>query len=131
MNERANAIETNKLPEIVEVDTSVATLLNGIDAPDESEFPLRELRGLDKTMQTYRDELVNNLGKLSELDKSIDAEETKLKGLAEDHKNRPSIEKTIRDLQSLSGQTRGLIGNFCSIAGSNLKDKRNNKSYLK
>ena len=70
LNERAQAIETNKLPEIVEeVDTSVATLLNGVDANDESEFTLRELRGLDKTMQTYRGELLNNLGKLTEIDK--------------------------------------------------------------
>ena len=51
-------------------------------------------------MQTYRGELVNNIGKLSELDKSIDAEETKLKGLAEDNENRPAIEKTLRDLKS-------------------------------
>ena len=58
LNERANAIETNKLPEIVEeVDTSVETLINGIDAPDESECTLRELRGLEKTMQTYRGSL--------------------------------------------------------------------------
>ena len=75
LNERANAIKTNKLPEIVEeVDNSIATLLNGIDAPDESEFTLRELRGLDKTMQTYRGELVNNLGKFTEIDKNIASE---------------------------------------------------------
>ena len=50
-------------------------------------------------MQTYRGELVNNLGKLSELDKMISSEETKLKGLAEDNENRTSIEKSLRDLR--------------------------------
>ena len=101
LNERANAIGMNKLPEIVEeVDTGVATLLNGMDANDEGEFILRELRGLDKTMQTYRGELVNNMGKLTEIDKNISSEETRLKGLAEDNADRPAIERNLRDMRS-------------------------------
>ena len=39
---------------------------------------LRELRGLDKVMQTNRGELTNNLAKLSELDKHIALEKWKL-----------------------------------------------------
>ena len=65
LNAKAAAVEMSELPEISrEVDSSVVTMLNNIDAPiDGSEFTLRELRGLDKTMQAYRGELVNNLGK--------------------------------------------------------------------
>jgi len=64
-----------ELPEIArEIDNNITTMLSGIDAPIEgSEFTLRELRGLDRTMQTVHGELVNNLGKLSELDKSINS----------------------------------------------------------
>ena len=51
-------------------------------------------------MQMYPGELVNNLEKLSELDKSIDAEETKLKGLAEDNESRPALERNLRDLRT-------------------------------
>jgi len=70
-------------------------LLSGIDAPDGSEFTLLELRGLDKAMQTYRGELINNLGKLSELDKNIAAEEAKLKNLPHDNENRRTIENSF------------------------------------
>ena len=42
----------------------VVSMLNSIKTPiDESEFTLRELRGLCKAKQTYRGELVNNLEK--------------------------------------------------------------------
>ena len=40
------------------------------DAP----LPLREIRGLDKALQTIRGELVNNLAKLTELDNHITRE---------------------------------------------------------
>ena len=51
-------------------------------------------------MQTYRGELVNNLGKLTEIDKNIASEETRLKGLAEDNADRPAIERNLRDMRS-------------------------------
>ena len=46
------------------------------DAPDQ--LSLRELRALDKALQTTRGELVNNLAKLTELDKHITREQNKL-----------------------------------------------------
>jgi hypothetical protein len=39
---------------------------------------LRELRGLDRAMQTTRGELTNNLAKLTQLDSDIGREQTKL-----------------------------------------------------
>ena len=44
------------------------------DAP----LPLREIRGLDKALQTIRGELVNNLAKLTELGNHITREQNKL-----------------------------------------------------
>jgi hypothetical protein len=41
-------------------------------------FPMRELLGLDKSLQTIRGELTNNLAKLGELDKHIEREKEKL-----------------------------------------------------
>ena len=46
------------------------------DAPDQ--LSLREIRALDKALQTTRGELVNNLAKLTELDKHITREQNKL-----------------------------------------------------
>ena len=45
---------------------------------DDPSLNLRELRGLDRALQTVRGELVNNLAKLSELDNDISAEKRKL-----------------------------------------------------
>ena len=99
---KATAVEMSELPEIArEIDNNVVITLSGIDAPVEgSEFTLRELRGLDRTMQTVRGELVNNLGQLSELDKSIVTKETRLKNLSQDDDKRPEIERSLRDLRS-------------------------------
>ena len=47
------------------------------DAPEQS-LPLREIRGLNKALQTIRGELVNNLAKLTELDNHITREQNKL-----------------------------------------------------
>ena len=44
----------------------------------EASLPLREIRGLDKALQTIRGELVNNLAKLTELDNHITREQNKL-----------------------------------------------------
>ena len=73
LSARAEAVEMAELSIIVQqVDDSVIMMLRGIDAPtDGSEFTLRELRGLDYTMRTYRGDLVNNLGKLKALDENI------------------------------------------------------------
>lgn len=59
---------------------------------------LREIRGLDKAMQTIRGELTNNLAKLSELDDHIALEKRKLDE-AEDEFSRRRIAERLRDLQ--------------------------------
>ena len=89
-----------ELPIIVQpVDDSVTLMLRGIDAPiDGSEFTLRELRGLDNTVRTYRGELLNNLGKLKTLDDNIAAEEARLNNLPLDDEHRPAIENQLKSL---------------------------------
>jgi hypothetical protein len=47
-------------------------------------LPMRELMGLDKALRRIQGELKNNMAKLSELDKHIDKESTKLQQLADD-----------------------------------------------
>ena len=69
---------------------------------DDSPLDLRELRGLDRALQTIRGELTNNLAKLSELDDHIAAEQRKLDeadagGVDEFIKRR--IAERLRDLQ--------------------------------
>ena len=54
----------------------------GID--DSGGFPLRELRGLNQALQRIRGELVNNLAKLTELDRNIALEREKLTELGGD-----------------------------------------------
>ena len=44
----------------------------------DASLPLREIRGLDKALQTIRGELMNNLAKLTELDNHITREQNKL-----------------------------------------------------
>ena len=56
-------------------DNEIDQVLGTIDDPP---FDLRELRGLDRALQTIRGELVNNLAKLSELDDHIALEKPKL-----------------------------------------------------
>ena len=93
-----------ELPVIVQqVDDSVTLMLRGNDAPiNGSEFTLRELQGLDKAMQTYRGELVNNLGKLEALDENIAAEEATLQNLPQNNENRRTIEDQLKSLHDES-----------------------------
>ena len=51
---------------------------------DSGGFPLRDLRGLDAALQRTRGELVNNLARLTELDKNIASERNKLTDLRDD-----------------------------------------------
>ena len=62
----------------------------------------RELRGLRSAMTRTRDELVNNLAKLSELDKHIALEESKLE-VATDETTKNIIAERLRKLQDLRG----------------------------
>ena len=73
-------------------------ITSDIEGHNENGLTLRELRGLDKTMQTYREALVDNIRKLRTLDENIASEETKLKTVTEG--DRPAIERSLRDLHS-------------------------------
>lgn len=73
--------------------------LDGILATvDDPPINLRELRGLDRALQTIRGELTNNLAKLTELDEHITMERRKLDE-AEDEFSRRRIAERLRDLQ--------------------------------
>ena len=62
---------------VVETTSSIMeTTFSEADAP--APLPLREIRGLNKALQTIRGELVNNLAKLTELDNHITREQNKL-----------------------------------------------------
>ena len=71
---------TNRIGELHETVESLETSMTdwGLELPDVENkrtqtegLTLRELQGLDKALQTTRGELVNNLAKLTELDKDI------------------------------------------------------------
>ena len=70
--------------------------LNFSDSP--LKLKLRELRGLDKAMQTIRGELTNNLAKLSELDSRIALEKRKL-DQAEDEFTKRRVAERLRSLE--------------------------------
>ena len=78
---------TNTIGELHETVESLETSMTDwvLELPDVENkrtqtegLTLRELQGLDKALQTTRGELVNNLGKLTELDKDIARNERKL-----------------------------------------------------
>ena len=72
-------------------------------APSETgepeQLPLRDLRALDKALQTNRGELVNNLAKLTELDNHITLEQNKLDEPDIGEFERRRIAERIRDLK--------------------------------
>ena len=76
------------------VQTMETTLTNMKDPP----LDLREIRGLDKALQTSRGELTNNLAKLTELDKHIALEKRKMSE-AEDEFTRRRAAERLRGLQ--------------------------------
>lgn len=76
-------------------ESQINEVLNTIS---ESPLNLRELRGLDRRLQTFRGELTNNLSKLTELDKHIALEKLKLTE-AEDDWAKHEIEKRLKDLE--------------------------------
>ena len=59
---------------------------------------IRELRGLDKTLQTIPGELTNNLAKLTDIDKDIAKEKQKLQA-AEDEISRKDITACLKNLE--------------------------------
>ena len=80
-------------------DTQIDEVLGTLDDPP---LTLREIRGLDKALQTIRGELTNNLAKLTELDDHIALEKRKLDEAdagGVDELIRPRIAERLRDLQ--------------------------------
>ena len=87
-------------------DATVETMLTdwNLELPDVANkhtqtegLTLRELRGLDKALQTTRGELVNNLAKLTELDKDIARNERKLQE-TEDETIKAEITARLKNL---------------------------------
>ena len=85
----ATAVKASSIVETMETTLS--------DAPEQ--LPLRELRGLDKALQTIRGELVNNLAKLTELDNHITREQNKLDDPDIVEFERQRITERIRNLK--------------------------------
>jgi hypothetical protein len=77
-------------------DEQVTAALSTMESPP---LNLRELRGLDRALQTIRGELVNNLAKLSDLDNHITLEKQKLEDAANDEFSRRRIAERLRSLQ--------------------------------
>ena len=69
------------------------------EAGESDQLSLREIRGLDKALQTIRGELVNNLAKLTELDNHITREQNKLDEPDIGEFERRRIAERIRDLK--------------------------------
>ena len=90
------ATETSDAIHRMETDSHVDELLGTLDDPLLS---LREIRGLDKALQTIRGELTNNLAKLTELDKHIALERQKLDTEGIDEFSRHCIADRLEDLQ--------------------------------
>ena len=70
-----------------EIDTAVKEVIEtevDITSINDPPLPMREILGLNQALQSIKGEMVNNLAKLSELDKSIEYEKEKL-AYADDH----------------------------------------------
>ena len=96
INAEAGNVKMQDLPAVAA--DAVKTLKTTLsDAPEQ--LPLREIRGLDKALQTIRGELVNNLAKLTELDNHITREQNKLDEPDIGEFERRRIAERIRDLK--------------------------------
>ena len=75
--------------------------LNTNDTEMQLNFPLREILALDKSLQTIRGELTNNLAKLGEIDNHIEREKVKLAQADDDNLDtqvKQRIESRLQDL---------------------------------
>ena len=96
INAKAENVEMRGLPAVAsDAEEALKTTLSG--APEQ--LPLRELRGLNKALQTIRGELVNNLAKLTELDNHITREQNKLDEPDIGEFERRRIAERIRNLK--------------------------------
>ena len=63
-------------------------------------YTSRDILGMCKSLERSRGELINNLAKLSELDKDIASEKRKLEETPDDDNTRNEIEERLRNLQN-------------------------------
>ena len=75
LGQTATEVDAVQRMETALTDTQIDEVLGTLDDPP---LTLREIRGLDKALQTIRGELTNNLAKLTELDEHIALEKRKL-----------------------------------------------------
>ena len=101
LSTKAGTAKTRELSAIAEeASDTVKTMDTTLSEAGESEqLSLREIRGLDKALQTIRGELVNNLAKLTELDNHITREQNKLDEPDIGEFERRRIAERIRDLK--------------------------------
>ena len=110
LNKEAENVEMQDLSTIIVKATgavkNMETAFNNAEIDERNEgdttgiqFPTREIRGLDKALQTIRGELVNNLAKLTELDNHITREQNKLDEPDIGDFERRRIAERIRDLK--------------------------------
>ena len=99
---------------------------------------LRELQGLDKALQRTRGELINNLSKLTELDKDITRQKQKLQE-AEDETSKREIRSRIQNLEderaarleAASAELRGQINRIKETINKVLKEDTTLQERLK
>ena len=94
INAEAENVEMQDLPAVAS--DAVKTMETAFS---DASLPLREIRGLDKALQTIRGELVNNLAKLTELDNHITREQNKSDEPDIGDFERRRIAERIRDLK--------------------------------
>ena len=98
LSNTVNDIETA----VKSLETSLADwdMEERVDTPTQTEgLNLRELQGLDKALQRIRGELVNNLAKLTDIDKDIAKEKQKLQQAGDDEVSIQQINDRLKDLQ--------------------------------
>ena len=92
--------ETAKMQDLGATAGKASSIVETMEtAFSDASLPLREIRGLDKALQTIRGELVNNLAKLTELDNHITREQNKLDEPDIGEFERRRIAERIRDLK--------------------------------
>ena len=98
---------TNTIGELLGAVESIETSLTDwiLELPDVANkhtqtegLTLRELQGLDKALQSIRGELINNLAKLTDIDKDIAKEKRKLQE-AEDEISKSDITARLKNLE--------------------------------
>ena len=112
LGEAAAAAETVELQDLGQTATETSDAIRRLETAltdadidellgtiDDRPFDLRELRGLDRALQTIRGELTNNLAKLAKLDDHISLERQKLDTEGIDEFSRRRIAERLRDLQ--------------------------------